>query len=144
MISPSSTTRRGLAFSGILSGIALALLSLPRLSTAAEEDAERAQLAAIVRQLDQLQRQAEHASALAPQERRRYHLDYPRLQADLQRVRSGLQDYLAPVRAQPRDVQPLSASYRTEDTSGPDDMNDPGQVRGSTAKPLPQQVGSKP
>ena len=140
MLSPSSIARRSLASSGI----ALALLGLPRLSAAAEEDAERAQLAAIVRQLDQLQRQAEHASALAPQERRRYHLDYARLQADLQRVRSGLQDYLAPVRAQPRDVQPLSASYRAENTGGSDDMTVPGRVFGSTAKTLPQQVGSKP
>jgi RAQPRD family integrative conjugative element protein len=116
MLSPSPITRRCLAFSGILSGIALALLALPRLA----------------------------ASALASQERRRYHLDYDRLQADLQRVRSGLQDYLAPARAQPRDVQPLSASYRAEDTSGWDDMTVPGRAFGSTAKTVPQRVGSKP
>lgn len=131
MLSPTSITRRSLA----LSGIALALLGLPRFSAAADEDAERDQLAAIVRQLDQLQRQAEHASALAPQEHRRYHLDYARFQADLQRIRGGLQDYLAPVRAQPRDVQPLSANYRAEDTGG---------TGGSTAQSVPQQEERKP
>lgn len=114
MLSPSHTTRRSLA----LSGIALALLGLPRFSTAGEEDAERNQLAAIVRQLDQLQRQAEQSSRLAPQEPHRYHLDYARLQADLLRIRSGLQDYLTPQRSQPRDVTPLSASYRVDSEAG--------------------------
>lgn len=137
MLSPTSITRRGLA----LSGIALALLGLPRFSTAAEEDAERAQLAAIVRQLDQLQQQAARASALAPQERRRYHLDYARLQADLQRIRGGLQDYLTPPRAQPRDVQSLSADYRAEDASS---ANGTDEVRSSTAQSAPRQEERKP
>ncbi|WP_458079571.1 integrative conjugative element protein, RAQPRD family, partial [Pseudomonas aeruginosa] len=37
--------------------------------------------------------------------------DYSRLAADLQRIRQGLQDYMTPSRAQPRDPSDLSGSY---------------------------------
>ena len=57
---------------------------------------------------------AEQAVA-APQERARYHFDYVRLRADLQRVRTGLQDYLVPQRAQPRDPVPMSGDYVRRD-----------------------------
>lgn len=74
-------------------------------------DAERETLAAVTRQLDLLDRLAERAATTAPQERARYHFDYARLRADLQRVRTGLRDYLVPQRAQPRDPVPLAGDY---------------------------------
>ncbi|ALZ23889.1 RAQPRD family integrative conjugative element protein [Pseudomonas aeruginosa] len=77
--------------------------------------AEHEQLAALARQLDLIDRLAEHAANTAPQERARYHFDYARLRADLKRVRAGLQDYLAPQRAQPRDPVPLVGDYVRRD-----------------------------
>ena len=77
---------------------------------------EREQLAALVRQIDLIDRQAEHAALTAPQQRTRYHFDHARLREDLQRVRAGIQDYLTPPRAQrraqPRDPVELSGVYR--------------------------------
>lgn len=81
----------------------------------ADDTPEREQLAALTRQLDLIDRLAEHAAHTAPQERARYHFDYARLRADLKRVRAGLQDYLAPQRAQPRDPVPLAGDYVRRD-----------------------------
>ena len=78
---------------------------------ASDNAAEREMLAAVTRQLELLDRLAEHAATTAPQERARYHFDYARLRADLKRVRAGLQDYLVPQRAQPRDPVPLAGDY---------------------------------
>jgi RAQPRD family integrative conjugative element protein len=72
---------------------------------------EREMLAAVTRQIDLLDRLAERAAATSPQERARYHFDYLRLRADLRRVRAGVQDYLVPQHAQPRDPVPLAADY---------------------------------
>ena len=80
-------------------------------ASAGDASAEHEQLAALARQLDLLDRLAEHAAHTAPQERARYHFDYARLRADLKRVRTGLQDYLVPQRAQPRDPVPLAGDY---------------------------------
>ncbi|WP_446680239.1 integrative conjugative element protein, RAQPRD family [Bordetella hinzii] len=66
----------------------------------------------MVRQIDLIDRQAEHAAHTAPQQRARYHFDHARLREDLQRVRAGIQDYLTPPRAQPRDPVELSGDYR--------------------------------
>ncbi|MBS0501878.1 MAG: RAQPRD family integrative conjugative element protein [Proteobacteria bacterium] len=73
--------------------------------------AEREMLAAVTRQLELLDRLAERATVIAPQERSRYHFDYARLRADLQRMRAGVRDYLVPQRAQPRDPVPLAGDY---------------------------------
>ena len=94
--------------------LALALaIALAGASSASAGDAtaEHEQLAALARQLDLIDRLAEHAANTAPQERARYHFDYGRLHADLERVRAGLQDYLVPQRAQPRDPVPLAGDY---------------------------------
>ncbi|MDX7089244.1 integrative conjugative element protein, RAQPRD family [Klebsiella oxytoca] len=102
--------------------LALALtIALASASPASADDAsaEHEQLAALARQLNLIDRLAEHAANSAPQERARYHFDYARLRADLKRVRAGLQDYLVPQRAQPRDPVPLAGDYvrrdRTDD-----------------------------
>jgi len=98
--------------------LALALtIALASASPASADDAsaEHEQLAALARQLNLIDRLAEHAANSAPQERARYHFDYARLRADLKRVRAGLQDYLVPQRAQPRDPVPLVGDYVRRD-----------------------------
>lgn len=84
-------------------------------ASAGDASAEHEQLAALARQLDLIDRLAEHAAHTAPQERARYHFDYARLRADLKHVRAGLQDYLVPQRAQPRDPVPLAGDYIRRD-----------------------------
>jgi RAQPRD family integrative conjugative element protein len=84
-------------------------------ASAGDATAEHEQLAALARQLNLIDRLAEHAANSAPQERARYHFDYARLRADLNRVRAGLQDYLVPQRAQPRDPVPLAGDYVRRD-----------------------------
>jgi len=84
-------------------------------ASAGDASAEHEQLAAFARQLDLIDRLAEHAAHTAPQARARYHFDYARLRADLKRVRAGLQDYLVPQRAQPRDPVPLAGDYVRRD-----------------------------
>lgn len=84
-------------------------------ASAGDAAAEHEQLAALARQLNLIDRLAEHAANTAPQERARYHFDYARLRADLKRVRAGLQDYLVPQRAQPRDPVPLAGDYVRRD-----------------------------
>lgn len=89
----------------------------------ADDTPEREQLAALARQIDLIDRLAEHAAHTAPQERARYHFDHARLREDLQRVRAGIQDYLTPPRAQPRDPVELSGDYRQ--SSPPSDQEAP-------------------
>ena len=73
---------------------------------------ENTQLALLERQLNQLERTALEAQKLAESHAHRYHFDYARFQADLTRMRNGIEDYLSPPRAQPRDTQELSGQYR--------------------------------
>ncbi|HEJ2565834.1 TPA: RAQPRD family integrative conjugative element protein [Pseudomonas aeruginosa] len=111
------TNRRASAWPSLAVLLAVSLSALQ--PAIADDTPEREQLAALTRQLDLLDRLAEHAAHTAPQERARYHFDYARLRADLNRVRAGLQDYLVPQRAQPRDPVPLAGDYvrrdRTDD-----------------------------
>lgn len=75
---------------------------------------ERTRLGLILRQLDSLDllvRQAESGTELS---NGRYRFDYPRLSQDLQRIRAGVQGYLSPSRAQPRDPDELLGEYRGE------------------------------
>ncbi|AGW91603.1 integrative conjugative element protein, RAQPRD family [Ralstonia pickettii DTP0602] len=72
---------------------------------------EREELSALARQIELADRLAEHAANTALNERARYHFDYARLRADLKRIRAGVQDYLVPQRAQPRDPVPLAGDY---------------------------------
>lgn len=82
---------------------------------AADNTAEREQLAALTRQLDLVDRLAEQSAKLSPSDRGRYHFDYDRLRNDIQHVRTGVQDYLVPQRAQPRDPLPLMSDYTRSD-----------------------------
>ena len=86
----------------------------------AESPAQRQELVAALRQLDALEHAVVHSAAhtsVIPGER--YHFDYPRLLADLARVRAGIQAHLTPSRAQPRDPSELAGDYRTERASEP-------------------------
>ena len=78
----------------------------------ADNALENTQLALLVRQLDQLERTALDAQRLSDSHTHRYHFDYARFQVDLARIRSGVEDYLSPPRAQPRDAEELSGQYR--------------------------------
>jgi RAQPRD family integrative conjugative element protein len=73
---------------------------------------EQAQLAALIRQLDMIDRLAEHSASLPHPNGSRYHFDYARLRKDIERVRQGIRDYLVPQRAQPRDPVELFGDYR--------------------------------
>ena len=103
------TNRRASAWPSLAVLLAVSLSALQ--PAIAEDTPEREQIAALARQLNLIDRLAEHAAHTAPQERARYHFDYARLRADLQRMRAGLRDYLVPQRAQPRDPVRLSGDY---------------------------------
>ena len=86
----------------------------------AETPVQRQELAAVLRQLDALGRTVTDSAAHVPiQPGERYHFDYPRLLADLERVRTGIQAHLTPSRAQPRDLTELTGEYRTERATPP-------------------------
>ena len=86
----------------------------------AESPAQRQELVAALRQLNALERTVADSAARAPiQPGERYHFDYPRLLADLARVRAGIQAHLTPSRAQPRDPSELASDYRTERSASP-------------------------
>ena len=81
----------------------------------AESPAQRQELIAALRQLDALERTVADSAAHTPiTPGERYHFDYPRLLADLARVRAGIRAHLTPSRAQPRDLSELVGDYRTE------------------------------
>lgn len=88
-------------------------LSMCLPTSAADGALENAHLALLLRQLDTLDRTAHQASSVASKDSR-YRFDYARLQADIARVRAGIEDYLTPPRAQPRDPSQLNGEYRIE------------------------------
>jgi len=96
----------------------MALSPMALAEALAEAAHQRQELAAALRQLDALERLVQHSAANTPViAGERYHFDYPRLLADLAQVRSGIQTWLAPSRAQPRDLTDLSGDYRREQVS---------------------------
>ncbi|EOG9025644.1 RAQPRD family integrative conjugative element protein [Pseudomonas aeruginosa] len=106
--------RSALAWHSSRAALLLVCLSTALPATAADDSNEKEHLAAVVRQLDLLDRLAKQSAATASQERARYHFDYTRLTADLQRMRTGINDYLTPQRAQPRDPAALLGDYRQD------------------------------
>lgn len=108
------------AHRGVPTFLVTALLLGQSSMALAESPTQRQELVAALRQLDALKRTvaggAAHAS-IQPGER--YHFDYPRLLADLERMRTGIQAHLTPSRAQPRDLFELAGEYRTERAAPP-------------------------
>jgi RAQPRD family integrative conjugative element protein len=97
------------------SALALVLIGTLAATPASATDAasESGQLALLLRQLDAMERRAAQAQQTSGEHTSRYHFDHAALKADLRRVREGVRNYLAPPRAQPRDVTPLLGDYRT-------------------------------
>ena len=86
-------------------------------ANAQHEISEHARLAILVRQLDMLERIATESQTLSCNQNGRYYFDYQRLHTDMQRIRTGIRDYLTPQRAQPRDPVEISGNYITERTT---------------------------
>ena len=117
------------AHRGVPTFLVTALLLGQSQMALAESPAQRQELVAALRQLDALEHAVVHSAAhtsVIPGER--YHFDYPRLLADLARVRAGIQAHLTPSRAQPREPPELAGDYRTE----------------RATEPLPTTAGGKP
>ena len=117
------------AHRGVPTFLVTALLMGQSPMAVAESPAQRQELAGAQRQLDALERTVTDSAAhtaVIPGER--YHFDYPRLLADLARVRAGIQAHLTPSRAQPREPPELAGDYRTE----------------RATEPLPTTAGGKP
>uniref|UniRef100_UPI0035324176 integrative conjugative element protein, RAQPRD family n=1 Tax=Pseudomonas sp. RW407 TaxID=2202894 RepID=UPI0035324176 len=72
---------------------------------------EQANIEVMIRQLNALEDSARRSSHVADEPGQRYYFDYERLAGDIQRIRQGLQDYLTPSRAQPRDPAELTGDY---------------------------------
>ncbi|MFU1853160.1 RAQPRD family integrative conjugative element protein [Citrobacter portucalensis] len=80
---------------------------------------ESTQLALALKQLDSVKTSLERArSSASTDSQSRYFFDYLQAQQDISAVEQGIHRYLAPARAQPRAIHPLSASYQREN---PDD-----------------------
>jgi RAQPRD family integrative conjugative element protein len=76
---------------------------------------EQDQLSLILQQLDTIERLAARTdTANTSKSVERYRFDYFHLSQDIQRIRQGVQGYLSPARAQPRDPGELIGDYRLE------------------------------
>ncbi|MBO9333125.1 hypothetical protein C1I89_32850 [Achromobacter pulmonis] len=93
------------------------VLGFPIQAHADDATPEQDRLAAALRQLDAIDRLVAPEIANPRDARSRYHFDYARLSADLERVRAGIRDYLSPSRAQPRDPAVLLGDYRQSSAS---------------------------
>lgn len=82
-------------------------------SQAAGTASEQANVEIMIRELNALEAVARRSIDLPKDGSQRYHFDYQRLVGDIARMRQGLQDYLTPSRAQPRDTTELSGQYTT-------------------------------
>ena len=98
--------------------LSLAILTLALLgsnATTADELAdEHIRLAALIRELNTIDRIASSGDRVRDSGTSRYHFNYARLREDIHRVSVGLQQYLSPQRATPRDDTRLYGSYRDE------------------------------
>lgn len=87
---------------------------LPISQAAAASASEQANLDVMIRQLNALEDTARRSAQVADEPGKRYFFDYQRLAGDIARIRHGLEGYLTPSRAQPRDPAELSGQYTTE------------------------------
>lgn len=93
--------------------VSLCLLAVSCVAQA-QQDQQHAELTALLRQIEQMQAVIAHAGSQPNDVRSRYYFDYQRLNADLARVRAGIEHYLTPKRAQPRDMFDLLGEYQQE------------------------------
>ncbi|MNF90039.1 Plasmid protein [compost metagenome] len=93
----------------------LLLICLVPLGAFAQDIRENSDFGLMQRQIDAIELLADRArSSATGADRARYRFDYPRLTADLERVRDGINNYLSPSRAQPADLVELSGDYRAD------------------------------
>ena len=105
-----SGIKKAVLVPGFLLGLAL--------PSFAGSEIEREQLQLVLKQLaiiDSLVMQAD-----ASQQTDRYRLDYEQLRADVRAVKGGIEGYLTPERAQPRDLRFFSGDYRKGAEDGHD------------------------
>lgn len=99
---------------GLLGLVAFGALTVAGSAGAAGTASEAVNLEVMIRQLNAVEAVARRSADLPQDPGERYHFDYQRLAGDVARIRQGLQDYLAPSRAQPRDPVELSGRYRQD------------------------------
>ncbi|HFD1364618.1 TPA: RAQPRD family integrative conjugative element protein [Salmonella enterica] len=76
---------------------------------------EREELTLSLNQLSQIEASLHRAQQSARTGiNERYYFDYPRIHNDITTLRSGIEHYLTPARAQPRDTATLVGQYRGE------------------------------
>ncbi|MBF8668196.1 RAQPRD family integrative conjugative element protein [Pseudomonas putida] len=96
----------------MLSRYSLLIVCLVALTAAAQDVRERSDLGLMLRQINAIELMADRArSSATGTDQVRYRFDYPRLTADLERVRRGINSYLSPSRAQPADLVELAGDY---------------------------------
>ncbi|HCA3880593.1 TPA: conjugal transfer protein [Salmonella enterica] len=79
---------------------------------------EREELTLLLNQLNQIEASLNRAQQSARTGiNERYYFDYPRINSDISTLRSGIEHYLTPARAQPRDTAALVGQYREEKTT---------------------------
>jgi len=84
------------------------------ISSAIAATSEQDHLDVMLRQLSALENTAQRSAQTSADTSQRYSFDYQRLAEDIARIRHGINDYLSPHRAQPRDPVELSGSYTME------------------------------
>lgn len=94
--------------------VALFVCGLPIAQASAASASEHTNLAIMIRQLNTLEDTARRSAQVSDEPGQRYFFDYSRLAADIERIRHGLENYLTPSRAQPRDPVELSGRYTTQ------------------------------
>lgn len=80
---------------------------------------ERTNVEVMIRQLNALEDTAHRSAQVANEPGQRFFLDYERLAGDIGRIRHGLENYLSPSRAQPRDPVEIAGSYIKAQTGAP-------------------------
>ncbi|MFP5845034.1 RAQPRD family integrative conjugative element protein [Salmonella sp. 741265052_HSA] len=79
---------------------------------------EREELALSLSQLSQIEASLHRAQQNARTSiNERYYFDYPRIHGDITTLRSGIEHYLTPARAQPQDTATLVGQYREKKTT---------------------------
>ncbi|EFE07315.1 integrative conjugative element protein, RAQPRD family [Citrobacter youngae ATCC 29220] len=79
---------------------------------------EREELTLSLNQLTQIEASLNRAQQSARTGiNERYYFDYPRIHGDITTLRSGIENYLTPARAQPRDTATLVGQYGEEKTT---------------------------
>ncbi|WP_437884522.1 RAQPRD family integrative conjugative element protein [Pseudomonas sp. LRF_L74] len=80
------------------------------------KSAHKDDLALALRQLTTIEQLVVRANSTAGPSR--YTFNTSRFSEDLEHIRSGIRDYLSPVRAQPRDLFEIKGDYRLETPDG--------------------------